>query len=421
MKVIFIFGTGRSLRTLPSNFGDILLKKVSLSILIKQGVQSYIDCFISSYKEGSLKVDGVLGLTDSSTLIASIISEELGFKYASFKSIIDCSLKSFSRSLMLENLYENTPNVYSINSLDLKFPLFLKPNKGSLSFFTYRVGSIIELNDLLLSWSSKRNKNNFYNSIIQYSSKKVSESDVNSLILEDLLPISKGTQITVDGVIESGNIQFFGITESVFYNNTNSFKEFNFPYSFSRILDKKIFNLCKKIVQVHKLNNSLFNIELLIHKNTIRFIEINPRTSAQFVWMIDNVLGHNPIEIAVKLVAKENFNSFFISTGDAINSSSANLIPSKKNSLKKNPLKKATCFILRAPVGEKVPKPNLVELKVVKDIYKTDIQIGFFKKTGILKSINEDLVRYAQIKIISSSFKRNKKILKDVTQRIYGL
>ncbi len=405
---LLVLGTGGTIKRLSKNFNNsqnFLFK--SFGSALKIGVKDFIDNLYAEITQGNLGcVDLVMGLTDSSSLIANLLNLKLGFLSTSFNSLLSCQNKFICRNISLKYLPNHTPKFYLLHTKSdvsraysfLKNPknlVFYKPVKGSLSFYSSYASSSRQLSDIFLdSKNILKSKNKFYTQILKLApdskERDFSLSHINSLLVEEVI---QGTQITVDGYVDFfGNIGFFGITKSNFLPNTLSFRRFDFPFNFSEKRDSEIYNVSKILVQKLHLKRTLFNIEFMVNKNSLKIVEINPRPSSQFMYLIHKTMGIHPLVFVLE-----------------------NILPQPKNYKGY-----ANIFILRKKkdaFAQQVPSKK--ELLFIEKKYNCQINL-FIKKGKYLSDYPQDLYtyRYAEIKIFGKGLKENKDIFKKIKKEL---
>ena len=394
---VLVLGTGTTIKRLKQVFKsspDFVF--LSFAPALKD-LDLFIDSLAQKIKKGTLQnITFVMGLTDTSSLIAYLLNKRLGFSGPSAKALLNCQNKYICREISSKFLPQNTPK-YALASLDTlnssyrtlkneNGEVFYKPVKGSLSFFSSEVTSPRQLSDVYLKFSKiKKSRNKFFNQIVSLLPKeevKDFQKSLNQLLLEQVI---KGEQITLDGYVDSScNVGFFGITKSTFLPNTLSFTRFDFPYSFNTVIDEKIQAISKTLVRSLGLKRSLFNIEYMVDGQDIKIIEINPRPSSQFMYLIHHSLGTHPLEYAFK----------------------------DKPPCKSTILNYSSIFILRRDqdaLALKVPSKSLISSLERK--YKCEINL-FVKENKKLSQYTQDeyTYRYAEIKVFGNSFAQNKLI-----------
>jgi hypothetical protein len=295
-------------RHLPKKSGFIPTVIFPATIL-KIGVQRYIELIT----QGKLKFDGIVATSDLSSIIGGIISSETGLIFSDLKSLILCQNKYHCRRIQEKETPQIVPK-YSLASdpvslYNLNFPAFVKPLRGHLSMFSYKVNSPSEAREKYLIHKKDLAKlNQDYQKLLlpklSHNQPKIYEIKVDDMICEDYL---EGDQLTVDLSVFRGQIIILGTTQSVYHPEYASFTRFEHPNTHSRKVEQMIKTPLYKLISKLKLNNTLLNIELKYdkHQEKIYIIEINTRMSFQFVNLIKAVSGINLIKIASEIATNQ--------------------------------------------------------------------------------------------------------------------
>lgn len=272
-------------------------------------------------------IDGIACTDDyPGPLFVSAVTHHLGLKGPSLSSIINCQHKYYSRLSQKQYVPFATPDFKLINheavknDFDLPFPVFIKPAKSYLSRLAQKVNSLEELGELINSNIPSESFLSYLNWFIKNYSNY--EFNANYLLAESLLT---GSQITLDGYVFNGQVNIFGIVDTITFPNIISAKQFDYPSSLSIDVQNRMFDIAKKIMNGISYDNFLFNIEFMYDHLTdkICIIEINSRMTSQFADLYEKVNGINPYEILIDIAlgnepkvnerkGKYNFASSFV-------------------------------------------------------------------------------------------------------------
>ncbi len=274
----------------------------SLEDIVLVGIKQYIKQKISDINSGKFNIDGIVGTNDICCNIAATLALQTNKISTTLKSILFCQNKYISRLKQQKLFPKHTPEFFLSSDFSadkiLKLPIFVKPVRSSLSFYSFKVFSKKTLsNSIKLSEKIIPKHNQFYKQLIDLE--YVNHKHVykfNELICEQVV---MGDQVTIDGYIFNNLVNFLGITKSIFLPNKISFTRFDYPFKFPETIENKIEEISKKLVLNIGLNNTLFNIEFVVDQKTekIFIIEINSRLSSQFAYLIESVKGYNPFKI----------------------------------------------------------------------------------------------------------------------------
>jgi hypothetical protein len=279
--------------------------------ILEYGVKDYLQRTIELINQHPDMYDGVVGTHDSSAVFAAIICDQTGKTFASVESLINCQNKYLCRQIQKECIPENVPRFalaldYLRNPELLSSPVFIKPVRSNISFGTH----IIHTPDELEKYIGQETQdiiyfNQYYLDALSLSAQYYNPSNLetcNNYLCEEFI---SGDQVTVDGFVVDGQVQFIGMTKAVYYEHTNSFSHHEFPYAFSSELESFIKANLTKLIFCLGIDNSFFNIELRANeaKNTFTIIEVNSRIAFQFAKTIQTVKGYDPLHLLCDIAA----------------------------------------------------------------------------------------------------------------------
>ena len=247
------------------------------------------------------KIDGVMSTEDyPGSIFSSIVAKHAGKLAPDPMAVLRCQHKYYSRIDQKQYVPEATPAFQLINpkdfsskTLQLPFPLFIKPVKAFFSFFANRANTLPELeSSIAQSLIPEAFLTQFNWFLQQYSPFTI---DGNYLIAESLL---EGTQVTVVGSSFNKKITIHGVVDSIMFDNTICFKRFEYPSSLPLTIQQRMAAICRRIIKSIEYDNGMFNIELMYNPKTdeIHIIEINSRMPSQFADLFEKVDGLNLYE-----------------------------------------------------------------------------------------------------------------------------
>ncbi len=252
-------------------------------------------------------ISAVIGTHDyPGSIIASIISEKLGLCSVSTMANIICQHKYYSRLHQKDIFPWAVPEFKLVDpfepiiKLPFDLPFFLKPVKSFFSIFATRIDTRDQYVDML--GKCRSHFSSFmgpFNKLIQkYSSL---ELDGNFLIAEKL---AQGSQLTLEGYISDGLFEVIGITDSIMYPGSISFRRFDYPSRIAGHAVSKMSDIARKLLRHIGFYNGIFNIEFFYNprQETIKIIEINPRMCSQFADLMEKVNGLNTYRTQLDIV-----------------------------------------------------------------------------------------------------------------------
>ena len=246
--------------------------------------------------------DGVLGVCEIATTVAHVIAAASGCNAPSQAAMLACQNKFISRNLQAQCVPKHVPAfcLSTDQQRDARYPIFVKPVRGSLSSFAQVVHSPKEL-DAHISAQHKNviADNSFYESVLQLGHYKHEYLHTyKNFLCEELL---RGTQVCVDGFVYDGNVTIFGTTRAHLLEGTLSFSRWDYPVHYTGIN-----HLVKKLIAGIGLDNTCFNVELMVDGDDMHIIEVHARPSAQFAPLIKHVTGVCPLRAACLVALGRN-------------------------------------------------------------------------------------------------------------------
>jgi hypothetical protein len=299
-------------------------------------------------------VQVVFGVTDEPALLAQLLAERWKLQTTSGRSLCRAQNKGlFAQAARKVNAtYPETAVIFTIAQAKKwkQFPAFLRPAKGSLSMYSYKVHSAEELvstiehiqkqKRILLDWSSP-----FYDAHAQPT-----DPPAHAFLIQ---PYLQYPQFTLDGYIQRGRATYLGVTESIYSKDRHSFERFDFPAKLPATVYEALYTIVDDLLAELQYDNSTFNVEFFVTgNNQIVLIELNTRLSLQFVPLMKHAYVPSNIEIA-----------FAVSQG---------ITP--KITLKKQPLAASSC-VLRSTVDRYV------------EAIPSEDEVSALQKEGIVDSM----------------------------------
>ena len=191
----------------------------------------------------------------------------------------------------------------------MPFPFFVKPVKATYSVLARRVDSFAELRrhlsfNRMETFVIKRLVKPFNDVMRAQTDFRV---DAHHLIAESLL---EGWQVSVEGLVQHGDIHVFGIVDAVMYPGTQAFLRWEYPSRLPRDVQAHAIAAARRTIEAMGYNHGFFNVELIIDtaRNDIKLVEINPRMASQFSDLYDKVDGLDLHEIELKVSCGEKPN-----------------------------------------------------------------------------------------------------------------
>ncbi|MDX7986329.1 ATP-grasp domain-containing protein [Xenorhabdus sp. 12] len=133
---------------------------------------------------------------------------------------------------------------------------------------------------------------------LQAAFENLSQEDRQAFLIEEYVV---GQEYSVEGVLISGEAQFFGITKKILIDN-DTFIECGhiIPAPISKNLAQKIYAEVRKAIDAVELRYGLFHVEFWVNENAITLGEIHARPGGGFInWMTELVTDIETYGIAL--------------------------------------------------------------------------------------------------------------------------
>lgn len=274
---------------------------------------------LSTFKGG---VHAVVGFWDFPvSTILPIIQQEFNLTGAGLIPVLKCEHKYWSRLEQAKVVPELIPPFEKINPFDegsirqcaLPFPFWLKPVKSVLSHLGFLVSDSTEFNDRLEI--IRRHIGRYaepFNFILEHAElpDEIRQVDGYHCIAEGL--ISSSHQCTLEGYVFHGEVEVYGIVDSVNEGvHQSSFARYQYPSILDKQVQQRMVDATRKVLLHVGYDNSPFNIEFYWDETSdaIWLLEINTRISKSHCPLFKMVDGeyHHQVMLDVALGHKPNF------------------------------------------------------------------------------------------------------------------
>jgi biotin carboxylase len=257
----------------------------------------------------------IAGVTSSSdypgATLAGAMARRLGLPGSDPDAVIRTSHKYTSRLAQRRAVPEATPGFTLVDprapdpAAGVAFPCYLKPVKGAFSIMSRRLDTPEELRAFVTSPAAKH----FLDIWIAMFNRLVAglttlETNGSFFLAEELL---HGRQATVEGYCFRGEVEVFGIVDSVMHPGTGSFARFDYPSTLPADVQARMADVARRVIAASGLDDAMFNVEMIHDAATDRLaiIEINPRLAGQFSDLYLKVDGASSYEYALALATGE--------------------------------------------------------------------------------------------------------------------
>jgi hypothetical protein len=287
--------------------GDDFFKFPGTLKLITFDACGYIEALAERYRG---RIDGVLSTDEYvGAIIAAGVARELGLPGGDPARIIEAQHKYYSRLTQHRLEIAGTPDATLIplagadeRALAGRFPMFVKPAKGTFSLFAKLCPDFAALArhldfGVFERLALRRVTKPFNDLLRRYTD---FPHDANWFVGETPLT---GDQVTVDGFVDRGHVQIMGIVDSVMFVGTQTFERFEYPSRLPPPVQERMVEMTRRFVAGLGIPHGQFNVELFYDRarDRLAIIEINPRLSYQFADLYEYVDGSNTYDVLLDL------------------------------------------------------------------------------------------------------------------------
>lgn len=384
----------------PSNFNTIVFKHITEYELKFQPVSISYSAYeiINNILQKNQTINGICAFADVSSIIASCIAEKLRLPGPSLESVIHAQYKPDFIQLANHSIPDFPQHIiYTGQKIpqSFPFPAFMRPAKGKLSMFAYRVENATEMkNNYMRAQLSEQKEIRWYNNFFKtFFPKKI--FNLESFVVQ---PFIDAPQYTVDGFVFDGEFEIIGITKSIMTPDKKSFARFDHPAVLTKHITNKLRQTIKMTTAALKYNNAFFNMEFFVQNEEIIPIEWNTRVSLQFIPLFNVWYEENYFQNILKLSLGE-----------------------KPTFTKKRYAKPASSYVLRTKNDYTITKlPGEKHIEKLKQKFPI-ISIQFLAKTeSRLSDYTQDAYsyRYAIINVEENPDKKINQTLTEISQEL---
>lgn len=279
-------------------------------------MKELIDLAAKRIENADVPVDAIVSFYDfPTTLMVPVLAEQFGARAPSLKNVVKCEHKYWSRVEQQKIIPGNIPRFAAFDPFDdlaleklpLDFPFWIKPFKSFLSFLAYRVNNE---NDYIKVLPEIREKIDYirkpFNYLLEtYGMPAHITNMKESFIAEEIM---SGRMCTAEGHVFDGEVEVYGIVDSIREPDSSSFARYEYPSSLPQSVQFRIADIVRRVISGIGLNNSVFNVEFFWDRSTdhISLLEINPRISQSHTDLFEKVHGvsHHAVMLDIALGRK---------------------------------------------------------------------------------------------------------------------
>lgn len=249
-------------------------------------------------------IDAIVGYWDFpvSTMLP-LLRRPFQLPSPTFEAVLKCEHKYWSRVLQSQIMPEFIPDYCGVDpfadnyrsQITLDYPFWIKPVKSASSHLGFKVK-----NDQELEHAIDRIRQNIspfaepFNYLLQFADipADIAPIDGYHCIAESI--ISRGRQCTLEGYVYNGEVNIYGVVDSIREGeHRSSFSRFQYPSTIPRRIQRQMFSAAERFLKHVKYDNGPFNIEFYWqrHNGNIKLLEVNTRISKSHCPLFHDVDG----------------------------------------------------------------------------------------------------------------------------------
>jgi len=267
------------------------------------------------------EIDAIVGYWDFPTvLIMPILRREFRLRGPSLKSVLRLEHKYWARLRQHAVVPNEVPRFELVDPFDpdaaekigLAYSFWIKPIKAHSSLLGFRIAQRSDLDHALAE--IRRGIYRFaepMDVIMGYADlpAEIRAADGAHCIAEEI--ISDGRQCTLEGYVFEGEIEVYGIVDSIRGSNRSSLERYEYPSALPREVQARMIASAKSVIADAGLDDSPFNVEFFYHaaRDAISLLEVNARISKSHSPLFDKVEGvpHKEVMLDVALGKRPDY------------------------------------------------------------------------------------------------------------------
>ncbi len=282
-----------------------------------QGPERYplkclLDRAVKTLEHSAAHVHGVMGYWDLPvSALVPLLCAHVGLPSASLSSVIACEHKYWSRLVQRESVPECVPHFavcdpfaeHPRKQIELDYPFWLKPVKSFQSHLGFKIENDMDFEQAISQIRRGiRRMAEPFNHLLEYVTlpPEVAGIDGNYCIAEELVA---GRQCTIEGFILDGQVETYGVVDSIRHGDISSFARYEYPSALPPMLQHRMRTIVSQVVPALGLDRTAFNVEFFCDeaRDRLWLIEINPRISQSHADLFEKVDGVSNLELLLDL------------------------------------------------------------------------------------------------------------------------
>lgn len=250
----------------------------------------------------SNQIDAITTFIDFPALeLMAYLTDRYNLCGPSTDSVLKCNHKLWSRKIQKRVAARHIPAFNSFNpyaedplsQINLDYPFWIKPINSYRSYLAFRINNEEDFDEALpvLRESLPRLAEPFHTVLkLINPPDEIDLSDTYICIAESII---SGLQCTLEGYSYNGEVEIYGVIDSIRGANRSSFERYQYPSQLPLYVQEEMSAIAEKVIKELELDNSAFNIEFFYNKEEeqIWLLEVNPRISQSHCELFRDVDG----------------------------------------------------------------------------------------------------------------------------------
>lgn len=267
-------------------------------------------------------IEAIVGYWDFPvSTILPLLRQPFGLPSPSLEAVLKCEHKYWCRLEQRQCIPETSPVFCVVDpfaddplaQIELDFPFWLKPIKSVSSHLGFRVNNRRDFRHAIehIRGGIRRFAEPF-NHLLNLAGvpEHIARVDGWHCLAESI--IARGAQCTVEGYVHQGDVEVYGVVDSIRSGrHRSSFSRYQYPSRIPKAIQAEMADISTTLMRHIGLDDSPFNIEFFWDRraNRINLLEVNPRISRSHCPLFEAVDGvsHHQVMLDVARGCKPEF------------------------------------------------------------------------------------------------------------------
>ncbi|AGA33658.1 hypothetical protein TVNIR_1997 [Thioalkalivibrio nitratireducens DSM 14787] len=270
-----------------------------------------IDKAVRNIESAGGSVDAIASYYDfPGTVLVPVLAERFGVPGPTLESVLKCENKYWSRLEQRKAIPEHIPQFWPFDPFDddawshinLLPPFWIKPIKSFRSFLAFQIN---DERQFRAAMPVCRERGGFMNEPFRYLMRQFGAPPEIAEMPESFVAESQigGRQCTLEGYSCEGEVNVYGVVDSVRAPDSSSFARYEYPSCLPLEIQHRMIDVARSAVRGIGLDHSPFNVEFFYDPNAdhVWLLEINPRISQAHTDIFEKVHGVSHHSVMVDL------------------------------------------------------------------------------------------------------------------------